>query len=192
MAKLIDIIKKIFPNGTSPLLPRSWENPPIWPPDAFAISATLINHSGCYADQRYSTTGTPNYFFTETISRELQADGNKWAKRPFPNDTVQNRVASNWQIILQYGGKDLSDIKLPEDYPLCDALITLMLLADEASAGIGFYDPDAPQPMNFFIYKEHSEALRNPPEGNPPTIRRFNNTAPLASSLTWMVDLTLP
>lgn len=186
MPKLIDVIKRIFPKGTSPLNPESWEDPPVWPPDAFAISATLVNHTGCYADERYSTTGSADYFFTSEVSNEMRVDGSKWAEHPFPHDQAIESVHEYWKCILDNSDKDLSDVKLPADHQLCDALIALMLLADEASVGIGFYDPDEPQALSYFIYKEHLETL----EGKPPTIRKLSpdSKAPLASSLTWMAD----
>lgn len=192
MPKLIDVIKRIFPKGTSPLSPEFWEDPPFWPPDAFAISATLVNQSGCYADQRYSTTGSPGYLFEAKILQEIIAGANQWARHPFPNDITPESVRNNWKRILQYRDKDLSDIELSKDQVFYDALIILMLVADEASGGIGFYDPDDPTPMSLFVYEENSEAYSALLAGTNRTSRMLgrlhDNTVPLTSSLTWMAD----
>lgn len=46
-------IRHLMPNGSNPLQDKarkrpSWSAYPIWPPDAFAVAATLVENSGCY------------------------------------------------------------------------------------------------------------------------------------------------
>src|SRR4051812_15051008 len=73
-----DLIQWMFPDGTT-RLPTSrnsrsfrnkpknldakarWRQPPLWPPDLFAISASLVHLSGCYTEPRFSGW-TDNFF----------------------------------------------------------------------------------------------------------------------------------
>ena len=185
MPKLIEVIRRIFPNGTSPLSPQSWKEPPSWPPDAFAISATLVNRSGCYTDPRYSTTGLPGCIFTDQLRRNIKANGSKWAKNPLPipGHMLPQIVRGAWRKIFQCRSESLLESK-----GWWDAAITLMLLADEASAGVGFYDPQNPTPMNYVLYKEQGDGYSMTLEGKRHVSILPGKVSDTFSSLTWMVD----
>lgn len=181
MSRIIDVICRLFPHGTSPLHPDSWKEPPFWPPDAFAISATLINRSGCYAEARYSTPGSPGCIFTGEFCRSIQDKGSEWARHPFPNHRLPDIVHKVWRKIFQ-----CREERLRESKKWQDAAIALMLLADEASAGVGFYDPQDPTAMNYLIYKEQANAYAMLFEGKRYVTIMPGRVSDIWSSLTWM------
>lgn len=183
MPKLIDVIRRVFPNGTSPLTPQSWEHPPFWPPDAFAISATLVNHTGFYPTVRYSTANSPDCIFTEHFRKQIKLHGKKWAKSPLPDQKLPKAVRSAWKGIYRCANQELT-----ESTEWHDSAIRLMILADEASAGVGFYDPDDPTPMNYVLYKLQGADYLTTFSATRHTYKLPGRVSDEFSSLTWMVD----
>jgi hypothetical protein len=52
--RFFQIVQRLLPGGTGDLADGApnridWSVPPDWPPDLFAVAATLVNQSGCYA-----------------------------------------------------------------------------------------------------------------------------------------------
>lgn len=110
---------------------------PSWPPDLFAICATLLKRSGTYLriferrSQRPAWTGA-------------RAAGIQWRK----NIDARNKVSAanlkravppevhvDWAALIKASGTDIGDIA--DDPKLSDALIRLTVIADAASDGLG-------------------------------------------------------
>lgn len=184
MPRIIDIIQRLLPRGSSLLDENNWANAPFWPPDTFAVAATLVNLSDCYAKPKYSIAGSPGYIFTKHFHSELQHNGLLWSKAPLSITDVPQLAKKSWKCLLAHQTdkvantpQELGDKPEP---PWWDAAITLLCLADVASAGVGFYNPLKPTQLGHLVYKLISRTEQE---------RKKRPWLPdLRLTLCWMVD----
>lgn len=182
MPSILNIVHRLFPQGTSLLHSNTWTQPPFWPPDAFAVAATLVNLSGCYALDRYSVAGSTNYFFTKDLLAELQKEGSYWAEECLPTSPSQKMAKCAWNCPTEHEEDEVTDIERLDDWAWRDAAITLLYLADVASSGVGFYDPWRPTRMGYLAYQSLSTS----------SAKRTNNLSGrpnLIYTLGWLIDL---
>jgi hypothetical protein len=121
------------------LAPACWRGkaspPPIWPPDAFAITASLLHRTGAY--RRVGRSWPP--MMGEDYAGMSWADamfciGGEW-RRTWSEAKVPDDVVRWWRILRTARGKRLSEVS--EDDSLCEALLQICAAADEACIGIG-------------------------------------------------------
>lgn len=148
MTTVLDTIQRLLPVGTQlPTTEREpcavrWQDPPLWPPDVFAVAATLVTVSGCYAHVcvtrgGWSIAGAPEAFATRT--QEL---GAVWAEAAAEDEAGLARLGARlrllWSELLAAGHHSVV-VRLEEELPRwCAAALELLAIADEASAGMGF------------------------------------------------------
>lgn len=146
MARILDIIYRLLPNGTVPGRRRNWTAAPPWPPDMFAVTAFLVNASGCYSGPRYTNHGAAACYFTEAYRKDVVAIGEAWAKGKLPRP-----VEELWRHLISNAEQEI----LGSDTTWCDTAMKLMATADEASAGVGFVDPAKPSPIPDYLADQH-------------------------------------
>ncbi len=115
------------------LSPEKWKpgsaNAPVWPPDTFALTASLLHMSGAYTVAvRLSRVRQPDW---ASRTREL---GEKWRKDYQRSDTMPVVLKEWWDVLLQHTATPVEEIYRNER--LCEALLLLCAAADEASRGI--------------------------------------------------------
>lgn len=131
-----EVIRDLLPNGSA-LSGRkrrlSWRNCPTWPPDVFAVAATLASRSGCYAEARYAPVAGQEQFFSDArVDRHVRL-AKSWRSRTTPPAAVE----AVWRQLSAHNGREVTDrTKLPSRFK--DAVMTLMTIADEASVAMGF------------------------------------------------------
>jgi hypothetical protein len=117
---------------------------PSWPPDLFAICASLLKRSGSYLRVFERGPQRPDW----TDARE---EGRKWRKGIDSHTRVTaanlqgeipRAVHRNWAGLLQAWDTRVSEIV--NDHRLTDVLIRLALIADAASDGIGICTDKTP------------------------------------------------
>jgi hypothetical protein len=128
--QVIDVIKRLLPDGTTPALAPQWRRPPFWPPDLFAVTATLATMSGCYTRPRYTAHWQPGCFFRDSYLERVRKAGRIWRQEK----RIPAVVRQLWTNIISNGRSPVVD----PSAPWCDAAMTLMAIADEASVGVGF------------------------------------------------------
>lgn len=143
--KIIEIVKSLLPRGTDGSAFRlefnEWvparknvDRCPIWPPDIFAVTGTLIERSGCYteAGPRRSDPASHRQYLTDIA--KLVGD---WAGRPSGLFEVPPKIQALWASVVQtHGNLDITEvISRPK---LVDDLIFLFCAADEACMGMGW------------------------------------------------------
>lgn len=141
------LIRRMTPEGTRG--DRRWEMPPIWPPDLFAVAATLVDRSSAYRHllnphhAAYRLTRPEAHHRVRTVAKAWRS--NAW----LPQKLYRNErkvLQRLWRKVLA-GAEDVG-----EDVWVCAAL-ELMMIADEASAGLGFYpEPSADDGWNWIDY----------------------------------------
>lgn len=100
------------------------ESCPQWPPDAFAVAATLTERTGAYARRR------PESWSSSVNRTDVCSDASEWRK----DLTLPKRVASAWRTIVSMR----TLVQAARDDRWIQAVHYLLACADEASAGIGF------------------------------------------------------
>lgn len=140
MPTVDDIIRRIFPFGTQPSTRTpssapSWEVVPLWPPDAFAVAASLAKWSECYTHS--SVRGGVG------LGRKHAAVttdfGRKWAGDP-GHPALRAWLGRVWTDIRSGSTLSVDDcgIDLPKLRPWARACLALLAAADEACVGIGY------------------------------------------------------
>ncbi len=105
----------------------SKRNAPLWPPDMFAVCASILHASGAYCVASCNWPPRSNWV------SEVSKIGEEW-RRTFKTK-VPKRVQKLWTQILL--GKANLLLSLPENRQLCIAIIELLSIADEACRGVG-------------------------------------------------------
>ena len=160
MPTVLEIIRRLLPRGTNGGNPGgedAWDEFPLWPPDLFAVAATLVDRSGCYAHPRViGDWGAP--LFDGVYLATAKRLGLDWkgifqdVPRANEWDPIREvgEIQDLWKELLHLAKVPIRDPD-PDTYPEFQAwwgiAIRLMAIADEASAGIGFpLDDEAESP----------------------------------------------
>lgn len=115
------------------IAPSVWDTRSLltWPPDTFAVVASLLLKSGAYSYAVSDWKREPS--LTEWV-KEMRKIGELWRKNPArPPDKVEQlhrKLTSNQSRTMLVS-------KLQKNPRLCDALLQLSALSDEACVGVG-------------------------------------------------------
>jgi hypothetical protein len=119
----------------SPILMPNWRRRfrPVWPPDVFVLSTTLLQRSGAYTrvvmgDWPPSRTG-PSW------TREIRKLGRLWRAKSASGTAVPRQILKWWAVVAAAAGTPVRDI--PKNARLVEALLQLCAVSDEASVGLG-------------------------------------------------------
>jgi hypothetical protein len=133
VTKLLDVIRSVLPNGTNPRS-TGWDNVCRWPPDLFAVTASLAERSGLYSGHPFTAYWDANFLLTPEFVREVQMHGAKWAADGVPPAEVQKY----WETLIV----DFSDRPLDDSDSATSTwkfiVVKLLAICDEACAGAGF------------------------------------------------------
>jgi hypothetical protein len=112
---------------------------PRWPPDAFAITATILKQAAAYSSVIETWPPRGQKEWTKFITRI----GATWRTVATGTDPLPNEVNRWWRLIRAATAVPIESVC--RDGALCQALLELNAAADEASWGIGIRDtpPDA-------------------------------------------------
>ena len=127
MSRVKDVVKELLSFGEDNFGSK-WSDCPNWPPDLFAIAATLLKKSGCYAN---CPSGKEN---REAYKKEVKTLGERWAKSG--KISRNSKIRSYWKTIINE--KQEITESTPQNETWWDAAFRLLAIADEASERIGF------------------------------------------------------
>lgn len=117
-----DKIRAIFPEGSF----SSWGK---WPPNVFAVAASIMSTSGGYAS-------IVNEWHDRTTWPALaERTGRAWVAAVEKGERPPKRVRDAWAIVHKVTSKPLMESRVSKN--LRTALLELIVFADEASAGVG-------------------------------------------------------
>lgn len=171
MPSVGDLVRYVLPGGTVPGSETpSFAQCPVWPPDAFAAAATVVERSACYTRDRYSGRGAPResrarwspYFGLEYLERTAEA-GARWRLEMKVPEAAQRA----WEALVA-GFED--PIGPATSDAVADAAIELLAIADEACEGVGFA-PGDPSPIASFVLEEHLRFASGRGVGAIPDVR---------------------
>lgn len=125
----------------------SWRELARWPPDVFALSNLILDHTEGYRFTVSPPKGgrwPPHSDWNENVQRaagEWRMTATDLNRAPPPD------VAKLWKVVLERRDTKLSALRRGEDCPLLKALLTLHAMADEACSGLSAHRP--PQEDSF-------------------------------------------
>jgi hypothetical protein len=110
-----------------------------WPPDVFALTDVLLEHSEAYrfavsppAGEQWPPPDVPGW------PDAVVAAGRAWtAWAREQRGPAPELVAGAWAVVRQAAATPLDDVAAGREWPVCAALLTLHAVADEACAGMG-------------------------------------------------------
>jgi len=164
-------------NGPGVNTTTDWSQFPIWPPDLFAVAGLLVERSGCYT---YLVEPAPS----------------SGAKGEFEQIAFLNRVSERNKL-RKLGGQlrdgEFSECdKLLGEYWLalidceesisavgewCAYALRLMIVADEASAGIGFPSEESWVQVAFSVLAQQQRDYSAAPIGDSTSIQQVDTLA---------------
>lgn len=159
------LIQRLLPNGTRPGKAPDWALFPDWPPDAFAVSARLLDASGAYCNERYTTPSTGFAFDLKTIGEASAAWGD-FAETSFSWPSAEKHLQALWDVLIANQHKPVRVIGAWKKW--ADAAFELLAIADSACEGVGFV-PEASglRPLADFVATDHLAYLRGDAKNLP-------------------------
>ena len=133
MKSVLEVVRRLMPDGSdyarASKKPPRWKQCPWWPPDVFAVAATLVNQSGCYAQPRFSASCSSEFAFGRKYVSFVRKAAKKWIDSVDP----PAEVSALWrELVDRHGKADIIDPAWQE------AAMKLLAIADEACFGVGF------------------------------------------------------
>ena len=110
-----------------------------WPADLFALTEVILERSEVYrfvlsplSNTEWPPTRIPNW------SEAVEQAGREWSVLVEDQvGAIPNLVTQEWNIFRERVGIPLEHLANGQDWRLCEALLTLHAIADEACAGLG-------------------------------------------------------
>jgi hypothetical protein len=110
-----------------------------WPPDVFALTNVLLDRSEAFrfavsppAGAQWPPAGAGDW------SDAVVDAGREWsAWVEDRRGSVPSMVAGEWGVALEHADLPLADLAKGRDWRVCQALLSLHAIADEACAGLG-------------------------------------------------------
>jgi hypothetical protein len=110
-----------------------------WPPDLLALTEVILERSEAYrfalsppAGAHWPPASLPEW--PEAVT-DAARQWNAWAESR--DVAIPGLLAQEWKALRARAGAPLSDLTEARDWRLCEALLTLHAIADEACAGLG-------------------------------------------------------
>jgi hypothetical protein len=133
------------------VLRKNWQKDPdilYWPPYLFAVMALLLKKSGCYIRVlREWPPGTDWHSSVKKLADEWKQASEKFLASPKkPQPGLPQKIE---QLIATIGGSKIPIGRIIDDDALTIAILKLLSLADEASAGLGLPLKPGAQPNPF-------------------------------------------
>jgi len=140
MPTVNSIIQRLLPRGSNSSRPGVWAELPLWPPDVFAVCATLVDRSGCYASPRHANgypDGADGCFFARAgYYDDINGLAQDWRANRL------DRLQQYWSVLMDPAHGEVADHDHPTAQTWQDTAIVLMMVADEVCVAMGF----APRP----------------------------------------------
>ncbi|MGD0967775.1 MAG: hypothetical protein ABR949_05760 [Candidatus Aquilonibacter sp.] len=127
-AKVSDVIESLFPQAFD-------GERPTWPPDAFAIAASILKQSGAYTQLVNRWPPQPPFDDVKAWARKIGSLKKQWRNKWEAYDSWPVAVNRWWRDVLTHKGTALDQVfKNPE---LLTALVGIVAAADETCFNFG-------------------------------------------------------
>ena len=115
------------------IAPNVWDKKSLltWPPDTFAVVASLLQKSGAYS---FAVSGWERKPSLGEWIKETRNEGSNWRKRP---SRPPEKVKQLFRTLTSKRSRETPVTRVRNNRVLCDALLQLSALCDEACTGVG-------------------------------------------------------
>ena len=108
-----------------------------WPPDVFALTNVVLDRSEAFRFALSPVGAWPSDRFSDWAGAVEQA-GRRWgAWVEGRREGIPDLLRDEWSVLEEGAETGLGELALGESPRLCEALLTLHAIADEACAGLG-------------------------------------------------------
>jgi hypothetical protein len=114
--------------------PQGYAVAPDWPPDVFAVAAALLHRSGAYSHLLSNWT---HQYLGENWAAFASRTGQEWRQNIAGNVSVAPPAVTNWWKTVVDGAPGCEIHQIRARLDICDPLIRLCAVADEACWGFG-------------------------------------------------------
>lgn len=152
--------EEFFAGGTGAA--DDWSYCPAWPPDVFAVAATIIDRSSCFTLAGHTRSDISQHI---EYFKSIESGAKAWVDL----SSIPPLIGELWQKIAgDFLSTEMDEVcKYPE---LVDALFLLFAIADEACKGMGWRivsDPAAPAvPAGSYAFTDLAMASMSADEQN--------------------------
>lgn len=163
MPTVRQIVERLLPLGTAARdKPADWQRCPMWPPDVFAVAATLVSRSGCYTQTRYIGGAACDQYFDDAFRELVELEATTWETSGLPSAVVEEL----WRALV----RNDCDVGAGRDQaqPWWDHALELMAIADRASVGIGFVSHGKSSHFRRIYLREYAAADAEQPHDHLP------------------------
>lgn len=174
-----DIIKQIFPEGTSfETKGESWSEAPAYPPDLFAITGVLLQRAGAYQHVISAESGKKEEFPEKSILVSAKKrDAILKAGMTWSTPRTQSRIQKLWSS-LENCNEPVYQTTNGKKQKWWDIAFELLAIADEASKGAGYFIPKEDHQNQSWVAKSANALLETGAPLNPRSRHiRHNNDA---------------
>jgi hypothetical protein len=121
----------------------AWDDLPCWPPDVFCVCNLILDHTEAYrfavappAGRRWPPAPDWNARVADAARgwRDAVTVGT-------PTVVLPDYVQRHWDVLSRARDLPMTRIASGDEWEVCEALLTLHALADEACAGLGVHEP---------------------------------------------------
>jgi hypothetical protein len=119
-----------------------WSRLPWWPPDVFAVASLVLDHTESY---RFVIAPPPGHRWppAPTWNADVAEAAERWtAPGAAGHGAPPPLVRRAWDVVTAGRTCLLSEVRCGAAWDVCEALLTLLAVADEAAAGLGTGDPE--------------------------------------------------
>ncbi len=106
---------------------------PVWPPDAFAMAASVLQKADAYST--VIASWPPKGLTTEDWQKQAEGIARAWRSRSASLNSTPKAVAGWWGVVRKHEATPIEQVRDKPD--LCQALLQICCVADEAAAGAG-------------------------------------------------------
>lgn len=149
---VLDIVKIVLPDGT--LGTGQWEEVCRWAPDLFAVVASITERSGLYSQQIFTAYWSRSFVLTQEWIDDVRKFGREWADTDIPPE----RVRTLWRDLVGRHATAPIDDPLPAALEWKKIVFDLLVIADEACAGVGFL-PESDKGVGNFLYAVYKDYI---------------------------------
>lgn len=161
---ILDVIRFVLPDGTNGT--KRWRDVCAWPPDLFATVASITERSGLYSQEIFTSYWIDGFTLKDEWMKLVREVGSAWAATGAPPAHVRKL----WrELIGNYKEAPIDDPSAPA-LAWKKIVFDLLVIADEACAGVGFLPEDeggeneeeeTVSIVQFAVYKSYSAWMKH-------------------------------
>ncbi|HET6883846.1 MAG TPA: hypothetical protein VFI31_27075, partial [Pirellulales bacterium] len=168
MPTIKSVVERLLPKGSNYPPTGNRQAIPLWPPDVFAVTATLVEQSGCYSHAKLGGWAPDGLFSKPGYRKKISDLARGWRRVKLDqagalSETAEmKKLQAIWEALLNMGDCPVNSDERQSAADWWEPAVELLAIADDAAAGIGtVYEYELPGGDGFadFYLKQYSLAI---------------------------------